>query len=66
MAAEADSGSRVRNVRKYYFHKVASVELCKFAERAHTTGKDIKIYAKVESDVNSVVSVEYAHKRARW
>lgn len=63
MAAGSDGGGQDR---KFYFHKAKSVEMCKFAERARETNQNIKIYASIQSDSNSVDSLEYARTKAKW
>lgn len=64
MAAETDNQPAANRI--YYFHKVKSVEMCKFAERTRASREPVKIYASVQSDVNSVDSIEYAYTAARW
>lgn len=64
MGAETD-GQPTQN-RRYFYHKVHSVEMCKFAERCRLLKQDIIAYANTKSDSNEIFSIEYAHTKAKW
>lgn len=52
--------------RRFYYHKVNSIEMCKFAERCRAARQPIIAYCLRDSDQNRIYSVQYADTKARW
>lgn len=60
-------GSSDKSYRQYFFHAVAKVAMCEFAERSLKDGKQVKVYAKTdEPGANIIVRLERANTNAKY